>query len=183
MTKQRRELCFNPSQVRFTLQDNDLWFANLSKVSIPHRYDSHYLSFIENGIRIKFQSLTGTIHTFSKSRQRQISHLFQSLTGTIHTIRSRTRNRRYIIVSIPHRYDSHFFRFPTFSIVFLVSIPHRYDSHEVILKTKPSFAFCFNPSQVRFTQILDEKPQKGLPKFQSLTGTIHTGIFKQACTA
>jgi len=80
---------------------------------------------------------------------------FQSLTGSIHTWRRGILNARKRYVSIPHRFDSHAF----------ISVP------------KTSSRFCFNPSQVRFTQYFFPRVFPDEFAFQSLTGSIHTLFF------
>ena len=71
---------FNPSQVQFTLLFALMTLTN-SKVSIPHRFNSHAAKAPPFG----FQSLTGSIHTYNIV-----------LVGLI---------AKY--VSIPHRFNSH----------------------------------------------------------------------------
>ena len=146
--------------------------------SIPHRFNSHLKIFtLILPLFNPFQSLTGSIHT----EYRHIAYIkyqysfnpsqvqftpvkdlvalgvlppFQSLTGSIHT-RQDYKNRKDMGgVSIPHRFNSH----RTFKKFYLlgttVSIPHRFNSHWLNL-----FSTGFEI------------------KFQSLTGSIHTGRF------
>ena len=78
-------LRFNPSQVQFTRSLR--YFPGLVEpVSIPHRFNSH------------FKLLSPNISKFIK---------FQSLTGSIHTERVFRRYLQSSYVSIPHRFNSH----------------------------------------------------------------------------
>ena len=123
--------CFNPSQVRFTPKTIYIREFVSKSVSIPHRYDSHSGAWCRWHYSSKFQSLTGTIHTKKMKKHYIFDEKFQSLTGTIHT---RIFLRMY-------------------QLWYLVSIPHRYDSHFVLLMVQILKLLCFNPSQVRFTLV------------------------------
>ena len=77
-------ICFNPSQVQFTLEI-------MAKAS---------------EILIEFQSLTGSIHTSDDVDKVNTLLEFQSLTGSIHT-KYPTIYPTNTPVSIPHRFNSH----------------------------------------------------------------------------
>nr|WP_234696791.1 hypothetical protein [Candidatus Kryptobacter tengchongensis] len=77
-----------------------------------------------------FQSLTGSIHTDKYASYGVIVIEFQSLTGSIHTVIKILIQNGTIIVSIPHRYDSHMGKSCLYRGTIRVSIPHRYDSHK-----------------------------------------------------
>ena len=78
--------------------------------------------------------------------------MFQSLTGSIHTSSCGIFSLSIILVSIPHRFNSH----GTFGRKSLRSLTG------------------FNPSQVQFTLFFIDKLRLGYFAFQSLTGSIHT---------
>ena len=137
-------------------------------VSIPHRFNSHpgYVVWLIVTL-LSFQSLTGSIHTFTRffysatyqsgfnPSQVQFTQkyltteqveelLFQSLTGSIHTQLKDFPNFTKDIVSIPHRFNSH---------TFLTIVALRHSS-------------SFNPSQVQFTQTREKA--RGNPKGVSI---------------
>ena len=120
-------------------------------VSIPHRFNSHWVAGEKAKICLKFQSLTGSIHTLSGKIFFSIEELFQSLTGSIHTYTVGSVILFLHLVSIPHRFNSHFCKKCYQEHICQVSIPHRFNSHyiQVIISVKFS-------------------------TFQSLTGSIHT---------
>ena len=99
---------------------------------------------------------------------------FQSLTGSIHTTIHHGGGMLHIIVSIPHRFNSHplivltviwrFLRFNPSQVQFTL----RNKNVEFVGQT------CFNPSQVQFTHTVIKPSNYGLRMFQSLTGSIHT---------
>jgi hypothetical protein len=90
--------------------------SEISKVSIPHRFNSHFVRQILISTRFKvavkigdavFQSLTGSIHTEAGAELKLKVLGFQSLTGSIHTIKIAIKNSLTDWVSIPHRFNSH----------------------------------------------------------------------------
>ena len=121
-----------------------------------------------------FQSLTGSIHTLaSRVLAGQIDE-FQSLTGSIHTIKLCQAFMFAIVVSIPHRFNSHSFTWTWLEFLRLkfqsltgsihtkiseeqgegdygVSIPHRFNSHSCVARFDDQEMKSFNPSQVQFT--------------------------------
>ena len=123
-------------------------------------------------------------------------NLFQSLTGSIHTLRLLKYFEPCIKVSIPHRFNSHFYMGSKGGLLFWVSIPHRFNSHGRTLRLFDFYIdpfqsltgsihtydpqqgvvleMSFNPSQVQFTQLWRKNSPKGMGAFQSLTGSIHT---------
>jgi len=125
---------------------------------------------------------------------------FQSLTGSIHTFNWGCVCYSNSVVSIPHRFDSHnenkkiyvddLVRFNPSQVRFThtcifwicqkpfkVSIPHRFDSHKKRLQEGQVLQHRFNPSQVRFTRIYITSIEELMKMFQSLTGSIHTKIW------
>ena len=121
--------CFNPSQVQFT----------------------QALEALQSGL-LRFQSLTGSIHTDYNVDIEDRSKVFQSLTGSIHTTPKHQKQKNCKFVSIPHRFNS----------------------HEQFVNISVMEGICFNPSQVQFTQIGKYEILENLAVFQSLTGSIHT---------
>ena len=165
---------FNPSQVQFTPRLNPLAWVESESVSIPHRFNSHLLTVLSkrfyyfvsiphrfnshlggNGLGVgefMFQSLTGSIHTKILEKKLEKFKQFQSLTGSIHTLMGLLIAELAILVSIPHRFNSHP-KVPGFFLLLQKS---------------------FNPSQVQFTRIIMSYSFKIDVVFQSLTGSIHT---------
>jgi hypothetical protein len=92
----------------------------LYSVSIPHRFNSHFVFFVFVFLFSEFQSLTGSIHTLVAFGCFFFTQKFQSLTGSIHTkvmelasdilikFQSLTGSiHTFFAVSIPHRFNSH----------------------------------------------------------------------------
>jgi len=122
-------------------------------VSIPHRFNSHIdILGLDIFKFCWFQSLTGSIHTAVEIKSVDRFTLFQSLTGSIHTpYRTRGWSRR-VLVSIPHRFNSHFSL-----LVLLLKLYFLFQSLTGSIHTnlKADMNFIFK-------------------EFQSLTGSIHT---------
>jgi len=98
---------FNPSQVQFTLKDGEHPITqNVSFNPSQVQFTPDHVA-IPTKFKLKFQSLTGSIHTLNEEVQQQKESEFQSLTGSIHTIALFTINGKRITVSIPHRFNSH----------------------------------------------------------------------------
>jgi hypothetical protein len=79
--------------------------------------------------------------------------MFQSLTGSIHTSLEKIEDKIEEIVSISQ-----------------VQFTHNFIPSDLL--SRP----CFNPSQVQFTHYYTKSEIDAKWKFQSLTGSIHTGL-------
>ena len=121
---------FNPSQVQFT----------------------QVLKNLSEGELLRFQSLTGSIHTSAKTGV-QIPPA---------------------PVSIPHRFNSHF---AGLGIISIRGSPFQSltgSIHSFLRTSVLSSKRGFNPSQVQFTPVQAVNENGIKVKFQSLTGSIHT---------
>ena len=105
--------------------------------------------------RCGFQSLTGSIHTLSRSEQVGAMLQFQSLTGSIHTIITRVVAPAFTPSFNPSQVQFTQRRILSFLLQFT----------------------RFNLSQVQFTPLGSPRLLEQLFKFQSLTGSIHTRLW------
>ena len=98
-----------------------------------------------------FQSLTGSIHTWIGDLRNVEMTPFQSLTGSIHT-NTKKQNRRFNNkVSIPHRFNSHFYTVTLPFLQFLRFNPSQVQFTQNLEKESFLLKRSFNPSQVQFT--------------------------------
>ena len=189
-------LSFNPSQVQFTHIKayleifEKLKFQSLTGsihttkilsynryvvfVSIPHRFNSHMLGCLRRSLKrrsfnpsqvqftqdfsesweqkfVLFQSLTGSIHTKEKEVIKKKVEMFQSLTGSIHTSCCYCLWSFLLLVSIPHRFNSHFSQSELFMLKKRSFNPSQVQFTLNFQVFKMIKNFCFNPSQVQFT--------------------------------